>query len=120
TVEADVTAFAVSDPVSALPDLDPRLGGLVESGEITGTAGSTCVLHTDRGRIVAAGAGRRDELDADAIRTAAAAVARLGLGGAVAWLLDDSLALDSTEQARAVVDGLVLGGYDQGTWKTRT
>ena len=120
TVEADVTAFAVSDPASALPDLDPRLGSLVESGEITGTAGSTCVVHTDRGRIVAAGAGRRDELDADSIRTAAAAVARLGLGGAVAWLLDYSLELDSTEQARAVVDGLVLGGYDQGAWKTRT
>jgi leucyl aminopeptidase len=120
TVEADVTAFAVADPVAALPDLDPRLGGLAESGEITGSAGSTCILHTDRGRIVAAGAGRREQLDADAIRTAAAAVAQLGLGGTVAWLLDASLELDSAEQARAVVDGLVIGGYDQGAWKTTT
>ncbi len=120
TVEAEVTAFAVSDPVSALPHLDPRLDGLVKSGEISGAAGSTCVLHTDRGRVVAAGTGRRDELDADAIRTAAAAVARLGLAGTVAWLLDDSLGLEVAEQARAVVDGLVLGGYDQGAWKTQT
>jgi leucyl aminopeptidase len=118
TVAVDVTAFAVLDPVGALPDLDPRLPGLVDSGEITATPGATCVLHAERGRIVACGAGRRDQLDADAIRAAAAGVARLGLGGTVAWLLDDSLGLDAGEQARAVVDGVVLGGYDPGRWKT--
>jgi leucyl aminopeptidase len=118
TVEADVTAFAVLDPVEALPELDPRLLDLVDSGEITGAAGSTCVLHGDGGRLVAAGAGRRDQLDADSIRDAAAAVARLGLGRTVAWLLDDALPLSVTAQARAVVDGLVVGGYDAGRWKT--
>src|SRR5262245_1640776 len=117
-VEADVTAFAVSAPVGALPNLDARLPGLVESGEITGEAGSTCVLHGDGGRIVAAGGGRRDQLDADSIRDAAAAVARLGLGGTVAWVLDGSLDVAVAEQARAVVDGLVFGGYDPGAWKT--
>ncbi|MGE5275301.1 MAG: leucyl aminopeptidase family protein [Verrucomicrobiota bacterium] len=118
TAAVDVTAFAVPDPVEALPELDPRLRGLVESGEITGEAGSTCVLHADRGRIVASGAGPRDQLDADSIRAAAAGVARLGLGGTVAWLLDDTFRLDAAAQARAAVDGLVLGGYDQGAWKT--
>src|SRR5919197_292095 len=43
--QADVTAFAVCDPVGDLPDLDPRLGGLVDTGELKGTAGATCVLH---------------------------------------------------------------------------
>ena len=62
--------------------------------------------------------GRGTGVDADALRDAAAAVARLGLGGTVAWYLDGSLALGLGEQARAVVDGLVLGGYDQGRWKT--
>jgi leucyl aminopeptidase len=119
-VEADVTAFAVLDPVEGLPDLDPRLPALVRSSELRGTAGETCVLHTERARIVAAGAGRRDQLDADSIRDAAAGVARLGLGGTVAWLLDDTLAIDVAEQARAVVDGLVFGGYDPGAWKTAT
>ncbi len=120
TVEADVIAFAVLDPVEDLPDVDTRLGALADSGEISGVAGSTCVLHRDPGRIVAAGAGRRDQLDADSVRDAAAGVARLGLGGTVAWLLDDALGLDPGTQARAVVDGLVFGGYDQGAWKTGT
>jgi leucyl aminopeptidase len=116
--EADLTAFAVLDPVGEVPALDPRLPGLVESGEVKGEAGATCVLHGERGRIVAAGGGRRDQLDADSIRDAAAGVARLGLGGTVAWLLDDKLRLSTSGQARAVVDGLVLGGYDAGAWKT--
>jgi leucyl aminopeptidase len=116
--EADLTAFAVLDPVGRVPALDPRLPALVESGEVKGEAGATCVLHGERGRIVAAGGGRRDQLDGDSIRDAAAGVARLGLGGTVAWLLDDTLPLSKAEQARAVVDGLVLGGYDAGAWKT--
>ena len=115
--EADVAAFAVFDPPATPPDLDPRLPGLVDSGEITGASGSTCVLHRDGGgHVVAAGAGR--VADADAIRDAAAAVARLALGPTVAWQLDGSLPLDLAEQARAVADGLVLGGYDEGRWKT--
>jgi leucyl aminopeptidase len=117
-VEADVTAFAVFDPVESIPDLDARLAGLVQSGEITGAAGSTCVLHGEQGRLAVAGAGRRDQLDADSFRDAAAAVARLGLGGTVSWRLDETPGVDAAEQARAVVDGLVLGGYDQGGWKT--
>jgi leucyl aminopeptidase len=116
--EADLTAFAVLDPVGEVPPLDPRLQSLLESGEVNGEAGATCVLHGERGRIVAAGGGRRDQLDSDSIRDAAAGVARLGLGGTVAWLLDGDLPLSVSEQARAVVDGLVLGGYDAGAWKT--
>jgi leucyl aminopeptidase len=117
--DADVTAFAVLDPVGVLPDLDPRLAGLAESGELSGAAGSTCVLHQDGGRrLVAAGAGSREEFDADAVRDAAAAVARLGAEGTLAWLLDESVPLSAGEQARAAVDGVVLGGYDQGRWKT--
>jgi leucyl aminopeptidase len=118
--EADLTAFAVFDPVGPVPDLDPRLPTLVESGEVRGDAGATCVIHEERGRIVTAGGGRRDQLDTDSIRDAAAGVARLGFGGTVAWLLDGDLPLGPAEQARAVVDGLVLGGYDPGAWKTRS
>ena len=117
--DADVTAFAVLDPVGTIPDLDPRLAGLARAGEISGAADSTCVLHQDSGRrIVAAGAGPREQLDADAIRDAAAAVARLGIEGTLAWLLDDSLPLSAADQARAAVDGVVLGAYDEGRWKT--
>src|SRR5581483_11229041 len=118
---AAVTAFAVTDPPRPAADLDPRLAELVESGEVRGTDGATCVLHEDGGRhVVAAGAGPLDELDADSIRSAAAAVARLRLGRSLAWRLDPSLPLGLAEQARAVVDGILLGGYDQGKWKTQT
>ena len=115
-VQADTTAFAVLDPVESLAD--PRLGPLLDAGEVSGASGATAVLHTDDGRLVAAGGGRRDQLDADSIRDAAAGVARLGFGGTIAWLLDPSLPLSTAEQARAVVDGLVFGGYDPGKWKT--
>jgi leucyl aminopeptidase len=117
--QADVLAFAVVDPVGTLPDLDPRLARLAETGELNSGTGRTTVLHLEDGRrIVAAGAGARNGLDADAIRDAAAAVARLGVGGTLAWLVDGSLPLAAAEQGRAVVDGVVLGGYDQGRWKT--
>ena len=115
-VKADTTAFAVLDPVESLAD--PRLEPLLAAGEVSGTAGATAVLHTDDGRVVAAGGGRRDQFDADSIRDAAAGVARLGFGGTLAWLLDPALPLSTAEQARAVVDGLVFGGYDPGAWKT--
>ena len=78
-VQADTTAFAVLDPVESLAD--PRLEPLLAAGEVSGAAGATAVLHTDDGRVVAAGGGRRDQFDADSIRDAAAGVARLGFGG---------------------------------------
>ena len=81
--EADLTAFAVLDPVGEVPSLDLRLTALAESGEMKGEAGATCILHGERGRLVAAGGGRLDQLDGDSIRDAAAGVARLGLGGTV-------------------------------------
>jgi leucyl aminopeptidase len=119
--EAAVTAFAVTDPAGSLPDLDPRLKDLAGSGELRGTSGATTVIHQEGGgHLVAAGGGRHEEMDVELLSGAAAAVARLRLGPTLAWQLDDSLPLALAEQARAVVDGVVLGGYDQGKWKTRT
>jgi leucyl aminopeptidase len=68
------------------------------------------------------GRGAPSELDADAVRTAAATLAdRTGRFGAanVAWLLEpDGGALSPAEQAAAVAEGLLLGRYDAGRWKT--
>jgi leucyl aminopeptidase len=60
--------------------------------------------------------------DADAVRTAAALLARDPhvQGTAVAWQLDDQLGLSTVDQARAIVEGTLLGGYDPGRWKTQT
>ena len=104
--------------------LRDRLTRLAGEGELKGERGKTLLLHTDGevafGRVVAVGLGKREEVDADALRTAAAAVvARLdAVGGSVTWPLDESLPLPADEQARAIVEGAVLGSYDPGRWKS--
>ena len=130
-VEADVLAFAVRDPVElsgAAEGLDRlvegRLASLLEAGELRGDEGHVALLHAD-GRLAAArvgavGLGSR-ALDADRLRTAAAKVAArtLEVGGtSVAFVVEDN-GLSAEEQGRAVVDGTVLGPYENGRWKTK-
>ena len=93
---------------------------IAEEEDVGAKAGRTAVLYAEEPskRFVLVGLGPADELDADTVRTAAAAVAGATerIGGTIAWLLDGSLPKD--EQARAVVDGLILGTYDPGRWKS--
>jgi leucyl aminopeptidase len=128
-LESDVLAVPIlegGDPLSngALDDrLETRLQRLLDDGELRGELGQAIVLHLDEPgprRIAAAGLGRLEELDADGIRTAASAVARAtrDVGGTLAWLLDERLPLPLDEQARAVVEGTVIGSYRPGRWKT--
>ncbi len=127
-VQPDAFAIPFSEDDSTPRTDDAELGGrlqqLADDGELKGELGKTCVLHTDgtssARRVVVAGVGKRADVDADAIRTAASAVARrLGnVGGTLAWMLDDSLPLSFDEQARAVVEGAVLGSYNPARWKT--
>jgi leucyl aminopeptidase len=120
--EADVLAFPVGP--KGLPGLaqDDDAARVADEEEVAAKAGRTVVLYPDGNtparRVVLVGLGPADELDADSVRTAAAAVAGASerVGGTLAWLLDDSL--PHSEQARAVVDGLLLGSYDPGRWKT--
>jgi len=130
--KADTLAVAFAEG-EALSDgarvLDQQLGGrlqrLADSGELHSGLGRTVLLHTDgelkARRVVVAGIGNADEVDADAIRTAASSVAgEIGdTGGSIAWLLDESLPLPLEEQARAVVEGAVLGSYNPARWKTQ-
>jgi leucyl aminopeptidase len=101
-----------------------RLRQLADDGELNGELGRTSVLHMDGDsgprRVVVAGLGKRADVDADAVRTAASAVAhRLGTtGGTLAWQLDASLPLSYDDQARAVVEGAMLGSYSPARWKT--
>ena len=108
--------------------LDERLKGrlqrLLEDGELKGELGKTVLLHTDgeldARRLIVAGVGKREDVDADALRTAASAVVRrlADIGGTVAWQLDDSLPLSLDDQARAIVEGTMLGSYSPARWKT--
>jgi leucyl aminopeptidase len=130
--DADVVAVAVPEaeatfaPELARIDagLEQRLRDVLAADELRGELGESTFLHLElaggSARVVLVGIGPRDRVDADAIRTAAAAVARAAgrFGGTVAWVLDSSLPLPVVEQARAVVEGIVLGAYDPGRWKT--
>jgi leucyl aminopeptidase len=131
SVEADVLAVPLADPSPPLPAgasrldqlLDGRLARVAEQETVAAKAGQTAVLHlageVPAGRVAAVGLGPGAALDPDAVRTAAAGVVRATsrVGGTIAWLVDDGLTLPSPEQARAAVDGLMLGGYDPGRWK---
>ena len=123
--EAEVLALPVGP--SGLPAGSGSVNGsatrVAEEERLAGTLGSTAVLYPDGDgaarRIVLVGLGPAEEIDADALRTAAASVARASerVGGTLAWLLDESLPLPRADQARALVDGLLLGTYDPGRWK---
>jgi leucyl aminopeptidase len=128
-VEPDVLAVPIPQAGDPLANgaLDARLKGrlqrLLDAGELRSELGQAIVVHVDEPgprRIAAAGVGPLEQLDADGIRTAASAVARAGqdIGGTLAWLLDERLPLPLDEQARAVVEGIVIGSYRPGRWKT--
>jgi leucyl aminopeptidase len=121
-VEGQVVALAVRDGAAPPGDLGERVRSLLDEDGFEAKAGNAVLLRlpADAGAERVAVGGLGAEIDADALRTAAGGVARLvgPIGGRVAWVLDDSLSLPAAEQARAVVDGLVLGGYDPGLRKT--
>jgi len=113
--ETDAVALPVAHPFE---NLDPRLASLAESGELRGKLGEAVLLHDPR--LVAAGVGSRDEVDADALRTAGSAAARAlsRVGGTLAWRLDATLPVPLPEQAAALVEGTILGSYSPGRWKS--
>jgi leucyl aminopeptidase len=97
---------------------------LAEQGEVTGKLKTAPFVHMDgqlkAARLALPGIGAREAVDADALRTAAGTLAHevRGYARTIAWLLDDSLPLPPAEQARAIVDGTLLGSYDPGRWKS--
>jgi leucyl aminopeptidase len=127
----DALAVPVSLPLTGdgARIVDEKLGGrlakLVESGELRGDRNEAVLLHIESGleapRVVVVGLGKRDELDRDAFRTAGAAAANAlqRVGGTIGWLLDESLDLPLPDQAAALVEGTILGGYSSGSWKTQ-
>jgi leucyl aminopeptidase len=121
-VEAQVVALAVGEGAAPTGPLGERVASMLAEDGFRGEAGKAVLLHlsgdAEIERVAVGGLG--PEPDADAIRTAAGAVARLvaPIGGTLGWILDDSLSLSAAEQARAVVDGVLLGAYDPGVRKS--
>jgi leucyl aminopeptidase len=129
-VEADVVAVPLADDnelAGAAAELDSKLDGLLgrlaADGELRGEAGRVSIVHVDgklgAPRVAVVGLGPRDQVDADALRTAAAAVAREtgAYAETVAWVVDGALEVPAEEQARALVEGTALGSYDTARWK---
>jgi leucyl aminopeptidase len=128
-VEADTLALplteeGLSESAKAVDGaLDGLLQQLNDEGELRSELGYATIVHV-RGklpakRIAVAGLGKRDRIDADAVRTAAAAVAQEAgqFTSTLAWALDSSLPLPVDEHARALVEGTLLGAYDPARWK---
>src|SRR5579884_857991 len=128
---ADAIALPVAQPLGGegARIVDEKLGGrlarLQESGELRGDRGEALLLHLDgeleAPRLVTAGVGARDEVDADKLRTAAAVAAQAlsRVGGTLVWLLDETLPTPRPEQAAALVEGTILGSYSPGRWKAK-
>jgi leucyl aminopeptidase len=65
--------------------------------------------------------GKPTAVDGDALRTAAARAAQRAIalrGGTIAWVVDPELPLAPAQQARAIVEGTVLGAFDPASWKS--
>src|SRR3954462_12313919 len=116
---ADVVVVPVAEGGEAPGAAHERVRELVASGEAGTDFGAVTVTSIDGQRLPIAGLGRR--ADADAVRTAVAGAARetRRVGGTLAYVVNDSLALDAAEQARAAADGLVFGTYDTRKWRSR-
>jgi leucyl aminopeptidase len=116
--KADALAVMVAQP---LDGIDERLSGLAATGELRGDRGEALVVRGDGTRLVAVGVGKLEDVDRDALRTAGAAAAHelSRVGGTLAWQLDERLPLSLDEQAAALVEGTIIGGYTPGLWKTK-
>ena len=94
---------------------DASLQALVESGEAKGGSGKVAVAHGDRKRVLIAGLGKRDELDAETARVAAAAAA-----GRARELGTRSLSWEALDGvAGALVEGTLLRLYRFDRFKSK-
>ena len=117
--QADAVAILVTQPPGA--GVDGRLAAVAGTGELRGTRGEALVLHVDGTRVVAAGVGKRDAVDDEALRTAGACAAqaldrRGRVRSAGSWT--SRCPCRCRDQAAALVEGTILGGYSPGRWKT--
>lgn len=96
--------------------LDGPLAALQESGEAKAGLRKTAVFHEDGRRVIVAGLGKRDELDAEKARAAAGAAA-----GRARELGSRSLSWESpsAEVAPALVEGTLLALYRFDRFKSK-
>ncbi|MDW8131810.1 MAG: leucyl aminopeptidase [Bryobacterales bacterium] len=124
-----VIAYQADDPEQGLARpttrrLDEATGGwltdLYRSGELTGKANETLVLHRPPNlrakRLVIVGGGKRERFGGMELRRAAGALARALRSRSIAQV---ALALEgSSAEVVAAAEGLILGDYEPDRYKT--
>jgi leucyl aminopeptidase len=96
----------------------PELQALVDSGEAKPALRKVAVTHVDGRRVIVAGLGKRDELDHERARVAAAVVASRAreLGGrSLSWAAPS----DDAAVAGALVEGTLLALYRFDRFKSK-
>src|ERR1700730_1995876 len=94
--ELDTLAIPLAQPLE-VEGLNGRIKELAASGEFRGDRAEALTLHVtddaDVRRIVLVGLGKREDVDLDAFRTAAAVAAQAlaRVGGTLGWQLDESV-----------------------------
>ena len=123
-MEIAVASTAPAGSIDVTLVTDPpadALAALVADGEVSVKRGEARLVTLDGNRAVTVGAGPHAEVDADTVRDGAAAAIGLlqsTVGGSAALVLGTSLPLSVDDQARAAVEGAIIGSYDPGAWKT--
>ncbi len=122
-VEADAVAVVLFDDSEPLSYAASWLEEMKSSGEFSGKAGETAVLHHPQGlkakRLVVAGGGKRDKFDAAALRRTVGSVVRAVKQKGVktlAWSLDGPVTKSAA--AEVAVEGAILGNYEPDIHKT--
>src|SRR3954453_9427271 len=124
---ADTLCVGLFEDERAPKAIDDALGGrlakLVESGEAKAGFRKTAVLHPDgaigAARVLAVGLGKRDELDPERARIAAAvALRRAGEAGSrsLAWAVPEGTDQGATTQG--LVEGTLLAAYKFDRYKS--
>ena len=109
--DADTVVIGVLDGEPVHHDVDGMLNGLVSAGEAKAKHRHLAVGHAGGRRWILVGLGKRDELDGERVRAAAAsALGRARELGArrLCWEVPHKV---GTEIAAAIVEGTVLTGY---------
>jgi leucyl aminopeptidase len=112
-----------SAPQSADAALGGRLGRLIDSGEAKGAFKKVAVLHPDGdgglARVIAVGLGKREEIDPERTRIAAAVALRRARelsARSIAWAVPEEV--DTPETAGALTEGTLLAAYKFDRYKS--
>ncbi|HEV2058622.1 MAG TPA: leucyl aminopeptidase [Solirubrobacteraceae bacterium] len=117
--DADTVVIGVLDGEKIHHDIDGVLNGLVAAGEAKAKHRHLAVTHADGKRWVLVGLGKRDELDAEKVRVAAASAlgrAREMGAGRLCWEVPHKV---GSEIAAAIVEGTLLSAYRFDRFKSK-